>query len=148
MLQRDFGYRIYRALTALPSKDEKKEKKDKTRKDADRKEGDRRDTKKEKEEENSEPVSKRSREEEDKKRVSECYTLPIVLAHTNFTDSCPIYRVNFCCVFTVKLEFGQSGCIFGTTFYQLDLQLTSVNIINDSCKNESQCLYVYHYKLN
>ncbi|KAF5900921.1 cell division cycle and apoptosis regulator protein 1 isoform X1, partial [Clarias magur] len=68
MLQRDFGYRIYRALNALPSKDEKKEKKDKGKKDADRKELDRRDTKKEKEDDNAEPVSKRSREEEDKKR--------------------------------------------------------------------------------
>lgn len=68
MLQRDFGYRIYRALESLPSKDEKKDKKDKARKDAERKEVDRRDVKKEKEDENSEPVSKRSREEEDKRR--------------------------------------------------------------------------------
>lgn len=83
MLQRDFGYRIYRALTALPSKDEKKDKKDKARKDVERKEVDRRDIKKEKDEENAEPVSKRTREEEDKKRVSGCCMFPCVLELTS-----------------------------------------------------------------
>lgn len=83
MLQRDFGYRIYRALIAISNKDEKKEKKDKARKDVDRKEADRRDIKKEKEDENAEPVSKRSREEDDKRRVSGCYMLHFVLTSTS-----------------------------------------------------------------
>ncbi|XP_062852153.1 cell division cycle and apoptosis regulator protein 1 [Trichomycterus rosablanca] len=68
MLQRDFGYRIYKALSALMSKDEKKEKKDKARKEVDRKEVERRDGKREKDADNSEPATKRSREDEEKRR--------------------------------------------------------------------------------
>ncbi|RXN24831.1 cell division cycle and apoptosis regulator 1 isoform X1 [Labeo rohita] len=36
MLQRDFGYRIYKALASLPNKDERKDKKEKAKKEADR----------------------------------------------------------------------------------------------------------------
>lgn len=64
MLQRDFGYRIYKALASLPTKDERKDKKERVKKDADR-----RDIKKEKDEENGEPVAKRMREEDDKRKV-------------------------------------------------------------------------------
>uniref|UniRef100_A0A3B4D6M2 Cell division cycle and apoptosis regulator protein 1 n=1 Tax=Pygocentrus nattereri TaxID=42514 RepID=A0A3B4D6M2_PYGNA len=71
MLQRDFGYRIYKALAAFPSKDERKEKKEKAKKEAERKELDRRDAKKDKEEENGEPSTKRQREDEEKRRVKE-----------------------------------------------------------------------------
>uniref|UniRef100_A0A8C1V243 Cell division cycle and apoptosis regulator protein 1 n=1 Tax=Cyprinus carpio TaxID=7962 RepID=A0A8C1V243_CYPCA len=64
MLQRDFGYRIYKAFTCLPSKDERKDKKVKAKKEADR-----RDVKKEKDEENGEPTTKRMREEDEKRKV-------------------------------------------------------------------------------
>lgn len=90
MLQRDFGHRIYKALISLPNKDEKKEKKEKSRKDADRKEVDRRDIKKEKEEENAEPVSKRSRDDEDKRRVSGCYMRRV---HADLTVRCGVVDV-------------------------------------------------------
>uniref|UniRef100_A0A8C2Q415 Cell division cycle and apoptosis regulator protein 1 n=1 Tax=Cyprinus carpio TaxID=7962 RepID=A0A8C2Q415_CYPCA len=63
MLQRDFGYRIYKAFTCLPSKDERKDKKVKAKKEADR-----RDVKKEKDEENGEPATKRMREEDEKRK--------------------------------------------------------------------------------
>uniref|UniRef100_A0A8C2K657 Cell division cycle and apoptosis regulator protein 1 n=1 Tax=Cyprinus carpio TaxID=7962 RepID=A0A8C2K657_CYPCA len=66
MLQRDFGYRIYKAFTCLPSKDERKDKKVKAKKEADR-----RDVKKEKDEENGEPATKRMREEDEKRKVGE-----------------------------------------------------------------------------
>lgn len=74
MLQRDFGYRIYKALAAIPTKDEKKEKKNK-------KEVEKWEAKKEKDEENEEPQAKKAKEdEEDKKKVnlfglfsSECF---------------------------------------------------------------------------
>uniref|UniRef100_A0A8C1N1V7 Cell division cycle and apoptosis regulator protein 1 n=1 Tax=Cyprinus carpio TaxID=7962 RepID=A0A8C1N1V7_CYPCA len=63
MLQRDFGYRIYKAFTCLPSKDERKDKKVKAKKEADR-----RDVKKEKDEENGETATKRMREEDEKRK--------------------------------------------------------------------------------
>uniref|UniRef100_A0A8C2Q436 Cell division cycle and apoptosis regulator 1 n=1 Tax=Cyprinus carpio TaxID=7962 RepID=A0A8C2Q436_CYPCA len=66
MLQRDFGYRIYKAFTCLPSKDERKDKKVKAKKEADR-----RDVKKEKDEENGEPATKRMREEDEKRKDEE-----------------------------------------------------------------------------
>lgn len=65
MLQRDFGYRIYKALASLPSKDERKDKREKAKKEAER-----RDVKK-KEEENGEPVTKRVREEDEKRKDEE-----------------------------------------------------------------------------
>lgn len=65
MLQRDFGYRIYKALASLPSKDERKDKREKAKKEAER-----RDVKK-KEEENGEPVTKKMREEDEKRKVGE-----------------------------------------------------------------------------
>uniref|UniRef100_A0A8B9LK73 Cell division cycle and apoptosis regulator protein 1 n=1 Tax=Astyanax mexicanus TaxID=7994 RepID=A0A8B9LK73_ASTMX len=68
MLQRDFGYRIYKALASLPSKDERKEKKEKAKKEAERKEVERRDAKKDREEDNGEPSTKKQREDEDKRR--------------------------------------------------------------------------------
>lgn len=68
MLQRDFGYRIYKALAAFPAKDEKKEKEKKAKKEAEKKEAEKRDIKKEKEEENEEPVAKKTKEDEDEKR--------------------------------------------------------------------------------
>uniref|UniRef100_A0A8C1L9H4 Cell division cycle and apoptosis regulator protein 1 n=1 Tax=Cyprinus carpio TaxID=7962 RepID=A0A8C1L9H4_CYPCA len=66
MLQRDFGYRIYKALASLPSKDERKDKREKAKKEAER-----RDVKKEKEGENGEPATKRMREEDEKRKVGE-----------------------------------------------------------------------------
>lgn len=68
MLQRDFGYRIYKALVALPAVDDKKEKEKKERKD-DKKDGEKKEKKEEKEEENNEPKNKRrkSGDEKDKK---------------------------------------------------------------------------------
>ena len=62
MLQRDFGYRIYKALASVPSKDDKKEKKEKAKKEAEK-----RDVKKE--DENGEPAVKKPKEDEDKKKV-------------------------------------------------------------------------------
>ncbi|XP_061084037.1 cell division cycle and apoptosis regulator protein 1 isoform X1 [Conger conger] len=76
MLQRDFGYRIYRSLAALPFKDEKKEKRDKGKKEVEKKEEkkeEKKDIKKEKEDE--EPAVKKmkdereDRKEEEKERV-------------------------------------------------------------------------------
>uniref|UniRef100_A0A3Q3EWA7 Cell division cycle and apoptosis regulator protein 1 n=1 Tax=Kryptolebias marmoratus TaxID=37003 RepID=A0A3Q3EWA7_KRYMA len=66
MLQRDFGYRIYKALAALPTKDEKKEKK--VKKEAEKKEFEKRDPKKEKEDEGDEPAAKKTKEDEDERR--------------------------------------------------------------------------------
>ncbi|XP_067278621.1 cell division cycle and apoptosis regulator protein 1 isoform X3 [Pseudorasbora parva] len=68
MLQRDFGYRIYKALASLPGKDERKDKKEKAKKEAER-----RDVKKEKDEENGEPVTKRMREEDEKRKVGKFF---------------------------------------------------------------------------
>lgn len=66
MLQRDFGFRIYKALAAIPVKDEKKDKEKKVKK-----EGEKRDVKKEKDEDGEEPqVKKAKEEEEDKKKAS------------------------------------------------------------------------------
>ncbi|XP_067858754.1 cell division cycle and apoptosis regulator protein 1 isoform X1 [Heptranchias perlo] len=68
MLQRDFGYRIYKALVTLPDKDDKKEKDKKERKE-EKKDGERKENKEEKDEENNEPKAKRrkSGDEKDKK---------------------------------------------------------------------------------
>ncbi|XP_013879868.1 cell division cycle and apoptosis regulator protein 1 isoform X2 [Austrofundulus limnaeus] len=65
MLQRDFGYRIYKALAALPAKDEKKEKK--VKKESEKKESEKREVK-DKEEEGEEPATKKTKEDEDEKR--------------------------------------------------------------------------------
>lgn len=70
MLQRDFGFRIFKALVSLPYKEEKKDKKEKTKKDAEKKEPEKKDIKKEKEEENGEPAGKKMKEDEEKKKVS------------------------------------------------------------------------------
>lgn len=67
MLQRDFGYRIYKALAAIPAKDEKKEKEKKAKKEAEKREAERREMKKEKEE-NDEPLVKKSKEDEEERR--------------------------------------------------------------------------------
>uniref|UniRef100_A0A3Q2E5J6 Cell division cycle and apoptosis regulator protein 1 n=1 Tax=Cyprinodon variegatus TaxID=28743 RepID=A0A3Q2E5J6_CYPVA len=69
MLQRDFGYRIYKALASLPSKDEKKEKK--AKKEGEKKEAEKREIKKEKEEESEEPAAKKNKDEEEEKRKCE-----------------------------------------------------------------------------
>ncbi|XP_071371978.1 cell division cycle and apoptosis regulator protein 1-like, partial [Centroberyx affinis] len=71
MLQRDFGYRIYKALAAIPAKDEKKEKEKKAKKEAEKKEAEKREVKKEKEEDNEEPVVKKAKEEDEKKKDDE-----------------------------------------------------------------------------
>lgn len=63
MLQRDFGYRIYKALAAIPAKDEKKDKEKKAKKETEK-----RDIKKEKDEDIEEPLVKKSKEDEDDKR--------------------------------------------------------------------------------
>lgn len=66
MLQRDFGYRIYKALAAIPAKDDKKEKEKKVKKEAEKRE-----VKKEKDEDSEEPQVKKAKEdEEDKKKAS------------------------------------------------------------------------------
>ncbi|XP_056147667.1 cell division cycle and apoptosis regulator protein 1 isoform X2 [Lampris incognitus] len=64
MLQRDFGYRIYKALATFPTKDEKKEKKAK-------KETDKREIKREKDDDYDEPASKKTKEEDEKKKDDE-----------------------------------------------------------------------------
>uniref|UniRef100_A0AAV2JMB2 Cell division cycle and apoptosis regulator protein 1 n=1 Tax=Knipowitschia caucasica TaxID=637954 RepID=A0AAV2JMB2_KNICA len=69
MLQRDFGFRIYKALAALPAKDEKKEKKVKN---SEKKEVEKREIKKEKDDE--EPVTKKAKEDEDKRKPVEKVT--------------------------------------------------------------------------
>ncbi|XP_015799866.3 cell division cycle and apoptosis regulator protein 1 [Nothobranchius furzeri] len=69
MLQRDFGYRIYKALAALPAKDEKKEKK--VKKEVEKKELEKREIKKEKEEESDEPAAKKTKEDEEEKKCDE-----------------------------------------------------------------------------
>ncbi|GCC33932.1 hypothetical protein chiPu_0012403 [Chiloscyllium punctatum] len=68
MLQRDFGYRIYKALVTVPEKDDKKEKDKKDRKE-EKKESEKREKKEEKDEESNEPKTKRrkSGDEKDKK---------------------------------------------------------------------------------
>uniref|UniRef100_A0A672S3B7 Cell division cycle and apoptosis regulator protein 1 n=1 Tax=Sinocyclocheilus grahami TaxID=75366 RepID=A0A672S3B7_SINGR len=65
MLQRDFGYRIYKAMASLSSKDERKDKREKAKKEAERR------NVKKKEEENGEPATKRMREEDEKRKVGE-----------------------------------------------------------------------------
>uniref|UniRef100_UPI00398E5C7D cell division cycle and apoptosis regulator protein 1 n=1 Tax=Pristiophorus japonicus TaxID=55135 RepID=UPI00398E5C7D len=68
MLQRDFGYRIYKALVTLPDKEDKKEKDKKDRKE-EKKENEKKEKKEEKDEESNEPKTKRrkSGDEKDKK---------------------------------------------------------------------------------
>lgn len=68
MLQRDFGYRIFKALAAFPTKDDKKEKEKKAKKEAEKKEAEKREIKKEKEEENEEPLVKKPKEDEEEKK--------------------------------------------------------------------------------
>lgn len=63
MLQRDFGYRIYKVLAAFPTKDDKKEKEKKAKKEVEKRE-----IKKEKEEESEEPVVKKTKEDEEEKK--------------------------------------------------------------------------------
>lgn len=66
MLQRDFGFRIYKALAAVPVKDEKKDKEKKVKKESERRDG-----KKEKDEDGDElPVKKMREDEDDKKKAS------------------------------------------------------------------------------
>lgn len=66
MLQRDFGFRIYKALAAIPVKDDKKDKEKKVKKESEK-----RDAKKEKDEDGDElPVKKAKEDEDDKKKVS------------------------------------------------------------------------------
>uniref|UniRef100_A0A3B4A6A0 Cell division cycle and apoptosis regulator protein 1 n=1 Tax=Periophthalmus magnuspinnatus TaxID=409849 RepID=A0A3B4A6A0_9GOBI len=71
MLQRDFGFRIYKALASLPSKDEKKEKEKKAKKDTEKKDTEKRDLKKEKDEDAEEPVTKKLKEDEEDRRKPE-----------------------------------------------------------------------------
>lgn len=79
MLQRDFGYRIYKALAAIPVKDEKKEKEKKVKKEAEKKELEKREIKKEKEDDGDEPAAKKSREDDEveRRKVRHVY-LPLV----------------------------------------------------------------------
>lgn len=66
MLQRDFGFRIYKALAAIPVKDDKKDKEKKVKKESEK-----RDAKKEKDDDGDElPAKKAKEEEDDKKKVS------------------------------------------------------------------------------
>ncbi|XP_034148520.1 cell division cycle and apoptosis regulator protein 1 isoform X12 [Esox lucius] len=72
MLQRDFGYKIFKALASVPCKDDKKDKKEKAKKEAEKKEAEKKtEVKKEKEEENGEPVTKKPKEEEPEKNKEE-----------------------------------------------------------------------------
>ncbi|MEQ2278866.1 Cell division cycle and apoptosis regulator protein 1 [Ameca splendens] len=66
MLQRDFGYRIYKALASLPAKDEKKEKK--AKREVDKKDAEKRELKKEKEDESDEPAAKKNKDDDEEKR--------------------------------------------------------------------------------
>ncbi|KAM6956273.1 cell division cycle and apoptosis regulator protein 1-like [Aplochiton taeniatus] len=70
MLQRDFGYRIYKALAVLPTKDEKKEKEKKPKKEAEKKETEK-EIKKEKDMDNGEPTAKKAKEVEDNEEEKE-----------------------------------------------------------------------------
>ncbi|XP_033882354.2 cell division cycle and apoptosis regulator protein 1-like isoform X2 [Acipenser ruthenus] len=92
MLQRDFGYRIYKALAAIPLKDEKKEKKEKAKKEVEKKEAEKKEAEKkdcdkkeavkkeeaikgvkeEKEEDSGEPAAKKIKipDEKEEKKVS------------------------------------------------------------------------------
>lgn len=80
MLQRDFGYRIYKALAAIPVKDDKKEKEKKVKKEAEKRE-----VKKEKDEDSEEPQVKKAKEdEEDKKKA--CPSNVSVLFCTSFVQ--------------------------------------------------------------
>lgn len=95
MLQRDFGYRIYKALAAFPAKDEKKEKEKKAKKEVEKREAEKREIKKEKEEENEEPVVKKTKEDEEEKRKASLSNPPglfsLSVAQTNdvfFMQSC------------------------------------------------------------
>lgn len=82
MLQRDFGYRIFKALAAIPAKDEKKEKEKKAKKEAEKKEAEKREIKKEKEEENDEPAVKKSKEDEEEKRKVSLLNLAVLFSHS------------------------------------------------------------------
>ncbi|MGH0159783.1 UNVERIFIED_CONTAM: hypothetical protein FKN15_065792 [Acipenser sinensis] len=91
MLQRDFGYRIYKALAAIPLKDEKKEKKEKAKKEVEKKEAENKEAEKkdcdkkeavkeeaikevkeEKEEDSGDPAAKKIKipDEKEEKKVS------------------------------------------------------------------------------
>lgn len=72
MLQRDFGYRIYKVLAAFPTKDEKKEKEKKAKKEVEKRE-----SKKDKEEETEEPAVKKTKEEEEEKKKVSLPNVPI-----------------------------------------------------------------------
>lgn len=87
MLQRDFGYRIYKALAALPAKDEKKEKEKKAKKEAEKKDVEKRDAKKEKDEENEEPAVKKTKEDEEERRKVSQVVLPGVFILVFFSTN-------------------------------------------------------------
>lgn len=93
MLQRDFGYRIYKALASFPAKDEKKEKKG--RREADRKEVEKREIKKEKEEESEEPAAKKSKDEDEEKRKVAFKTLRVIFNKCLLSESNIISYVFF-----------------------------------------------------
>lgn len=99
MLQRDFGHRIYKALTALPAKDEKKEKEKKAKKEAEKKEAEKREIKKEKDEDIEEPVAKKTKEDEEEKRKVHHLHLSgfwhiIYSTHEMFLFSCVTFVLN------------------------------------------------------
>lgn len=86
MLQRDFGYRIYKVLAAFPNKDDKKEKEKKVKKEMEKRE-----IKKEKEDETEGPVVKKIKEDEDEKKKASlfqasqtCFSICFFLTFTSF----------------------------------------------------------------
>lgn len=96
MLQRDFGFRIYKALAAITAKDEKKEREKKAKRETEKRE-----IKKEKDEESEEPLVKKTKDDdEDKKKAS--------LSHPSFL--CPqsfLQRLNGCVMLVFKLGWWQ-----------------------------------------
>lgn len=88
MLQRDFGYRIYKTLAAFPAKDEKKEKEKKAKKDAEKKEAEKREIKKEKEDETEEPAGKKTKEDEEEKKKASLFINNNISGHFDLLNMC------------------------------------------------------------
>lgn len=99
MLQRDFGYRIYKALAAFPAKDEKKEKEKKAKKEVEKREAEKREIKKEKEEENEEPVVKKTKEDEEEKRKASLSNPPVPFSLSGAQTSGVFFHLILCLVF-------------------------------------------------
>lgn len=112
MLQRDFGYRIFKALAAFPAKDDKKEKEKKAKKEVEKKEAEKRETKKEKDEENEEPAVKKTKEDDEEKKKASPSNLFDLFCHLFnkgcvFSCSCVNCVFNQCDEKAVKKELSR-----------------------------------------